>query len=85
MAFIVAFLRQKQRQIKSFSTCVSEAAMCAFLSTGLGQFAVYAFDFKPEISMFIGTFMGFLGTDYIRILIRLYIRSRLNNKRDEFK
>ena len=80
MAFIVAFLRQKQRQIKSFSTCVSEAAMCAFLSSGLGQFAVYAFDVKPEISMFIGTFCGFLGTDYIRLFIRFYIHNRLNTR-----
>lgn len=84
MSFIVALLRQKQAHIKSFSVCLSEAILCAFLSSAFGELAVYAFEMRPEVSMFIGTFCGFLGTDYIKSFIHTYLNARISNK-DEMK
>lgn len=82
MGFIVALLRQEQAHIKSISVCLSEAALCAFLSSAIGELAVYAFDMRPEISMFIGTFCGFLGTDYIKGFIHNYLSMRISKKDD---
>lgn len=84
MSFIVALLRQNQAHIKSLSVCLSEAVLCAFLSSAIGELAVYAFDMRPEVSMFIGTFCGFLGTDYIKSFTHTYLNARISNK-DEMK
>lgn len=78
MSFIVALLRQKQAKIKPFSVCVSEALLCAFLSSGIAQVAIYFFSMRPESSMFIGTFCGFLGTDFLKSLLRSLIENYAN-------
>ena len=78
MSFIVALLRQKKAQIKPLSVCVSEALLCAFLSSGIAQVAIYLFDMRPESSMFIGTFCGFLGTDFLKSVLKGLIEDYAN-------
>ncbi len=78
MGFIVAWIRENQAKVKSRSARVAEAAMCACLSSALGQMGVYMFDMHPELSMLAGTFCGFLGTDYIKSLIQSYISRKVS-------
>lgn len=83
MGFIVAWIREKQASVKSHSARVAEAALCACLSSALGQMGVYLFDMRPELSMLVGTFCGFLGTDYIKMIIQSYISKKVNKDGDK--
>lgn len=80
MGFIVAWIRENQAQVKSKSARIAEAAMCACLSSALGQMAIYLFEMQPELSMLVGTFCGFLGTDYIKALIQSYISKKVDKE-----
>ncbi len=80
MGFVVAWIREKQAEVKSRSARVAEAAMCACLSSALGQMGIYLFDMQPELSMLVGTFCGFLGTDYIKALIQSYINKKIDKE-----
>lgn len=80
--FIVTMLKNKETK-KSFSAKASEAALCACISASLCQFGIYAFDMSPNLSMFVGTFCGWLGADYIKNLVTSYIESKVKKEAEK--
>ncbi len=66
-SFVMALLRAKHTKIVDR---LGEAATCALLSTGLITLANIYYPEYPQCSILIGTFVGFLGSDYLTEIIK---------------
>lgn len=68
LAVIVCFLRKNR---KSFINRISDSLLCGAVSTGLSYGIISLCDVNIYICYFIGTSVGYLGTEEIkRILLR---------------
>ena len=79
-SFVMALLRAKHTK---FVDRLGEATTCALLSTGLITLANIYYPEYPQCSILIGTFVGFLGSDYLTDQIKNLINflvERITNK-----
>lgn len=66
-SFIMALLRAKHTKMIDR---LGEATTCSLLSTGLITLANIYYPQYPQLGIFIGVFVGFLGSDYLTSLIK---------------
>lgn len=88
VGFGVAFLRVgMQHKRTSFKVRISEALMCAFLSSAICQFCYLYFDISHEYGMPISVFIGFLGSNFVNAVLIGAIKYgsgyRLDDKTDK--
>ena len=69
-SFILALIRAKHTK---FIDRLGEAVTCSLLSTGLITLANVYYPEYPQLGIFIGVFIGFLGSDYLTELIKSVI------------
>lgn len=74
LAVIVCFIRKKG---KSIINRISDSLLCGAVSTGLSYGIISLCDVNVYICFFIGTSVGYLGTEEIkRILVRRFLNDR---------
>ena len=74
LAVIVCFLRTNE---KSLINRISDSMLCGAVSTGLSYGIISLFDVNVYISFFIGTSVGYLGTEEIkRIIFRKFLNEQ---------
>ena len=61
-SFVMAYLRSVKR---TFAAKICEALTCSMLSSALILISEYYLHWPLELGVAIGTFVGFLGSDYI--------------------
>lgn len=66
LAVIVCFLRTNE---KSFINRISDSLLCGAVSTGLSYGMLSLFDVNVYMCFFIGTSVGYLGTEEIKRII----------------
>ncbi len=74
-SFILALIRAKHTK---FIDRLGEATTCSLLSTGLITLANIYYPEYPQLGIFIGVFIGFLGSDYLTELIKRVISAVLD-------
>lgn len=68
-AFVMAIFRTQKWTRKRFAMRLVEGVMCSMLSSAISIGIVQYFDVSFIWSIPIGTFMGFIGTDLIHMVI----------------
>jgi len=58
---------------KHFLDKVGEGFTCSLLSTGLITVSNYFLPEYPQLAIFVGVFVGFLGSDYLTSLLKSLI------------
>jgi len=81
-SFILALIRAKHTK---FIDRLGEATTCSLLSTGLITLANVYYPQYPQLGIFIGVFIGFLGSDYLTELIKSLLSVLVNKFRGEQK
>ncbi len=72
-ALIMAGLRMAANKRMTKTSKVTEALTCAGLSTAFCEAAIIYAEMPSEGSVFVGTFIGWLGTDLLKnALIKLF-------------
>lgn len=66
LAVIVCFLRTNK---KSFINRISDSLLCGATSTGLSYGIISVFDVNVYACFFIGTSVGYLGTEEVKRII----------------
>lgn len=75
LAVIVCFLRTNK---KSFINRISDSLLCGAVSTGLSYGIISLFDVNVYICFFIGTSVGYLGTEEAkRIIFRRFLNEEM--------
>lgn len=86
MAFVMAMLRSGGFTRRDILVRLSEACMCAMMSSAISIGANVWLDWSYELSTPIGTFIGFIGTDFLRTLIKGFVLSKADlEKLKEFE
>lgn len=62
---------------KKFISKLGEGFTCSLLSTGLITVSDYFLPDYPQLAIFIGVFVGFLGSEYLMTLIKNLINLAL--------
>lgn len=75
-AFVMAILRSAK---KSFWAKIAEGITCSMISSALIIVAEYYCKLPLELSAAIGTFVGFLGSDYISTKIKSIINIKIKD------
>ena len=75
-SFVMAYLRSMKR---TFAAKICEALTCSMLSSALILIAEYYFKWPLELGVAIGTFVGFLGSDYISAKIKQIINVKVED------
>lgn len=73
MAFVMSLLQSGGFTRKNLAVRLSEAVMCSMLSSSITIGSNVWFGWSYELSTPIGAFVGFVGTDFIRALIKGFI------------
>ena len=73
-SFVMAYLRSVKR---TFAAKICEALTCSMLSSALILIAEYYLHWPLELGVAIGTFVGFLGSDYISAKIKQIINVKV--------
>ena len=76
MAFFMALMRTGGFTRRHLTMRCSEAIMCSMLASAITISSNVWFAWPYELGTPIGAFVGFIGTDFIRIIIKGYVRSR---------
>lgn len=79
-SFVMAYLRSTKRK---FMAKICEALTCSMLSSALILISEYYFKWPLELGVAIGTFVGFLGSDYISLKIKQVINLKVEGKSDD--
>ena len=74
-SFVMAYLRSTKRK---FMVKICEALTCSMLSSALILISEYYFHWPLELGVAIGTFVGFLGSDYISAKIKQLINVKVD-------
>ena len=75
----MAMLRSGGFSTRNFRSRVADATMCSMLTSALCYVSTVYFHFDDRMAIPIGTFIGFLGTDFIRISINAYIKGKVHH------
>lgn len=73
-SFVMAYLRSVKR---TFAAKICEALTCSMLSSALILISEYYFHWPLELGVAIGTFVGFLGSDYISAKVKQFINVKV--------
>lgn len=85
-ALLMTLLRNGGFTTKDMTSRLTEAAMCSMLGSALSIVGISYFHMDVHLSIPIGTFVGFLGTGFIKSLIKGYMSSiNERNKTNEDK
>lgn len=77
LAVIVCFLRTNR---KCFINRISDSLLCGAVSTGLSYGIISLCEVNVYICFFIGTSVGYLGTEEIkRIIFRRFLNERIDD------
>ena len=79
-SFVMAYLRSVKR---TFAAKICEALTCSMLSSALILISEYYLHWPLELGVAIGTFVGFLGSDYISLKIKQVINLKVGGKSDD--
>lgn len=74
-SFVMAYLRSVKR---TFAAKICEALTCSMLSSALILISEYYLHWPLELGVAIGTFVGFLGSDYISAKIKQLINVKVD-------
>lgn len=77
--WVMAMLRSGGFTTKDLRSRITDACMCSMLTSALWLVGTYYFHIADELAIPIGTFIGFLGTDFVRLLIKGYIKTKSGN------
>lgn len=69
-SFLMGLIRANKPR---FVERCGEGLTCALLSTGLISISDYFFPGYPQSAIFVGVFVGFLGSDYLTSLVQKII------------
>lgn len=81
-AFVTSILRSAK---KSFWAKIAEGITCSMISSALIVVSEYYLKLPLELSAAIGTFVGFLGSDYISTKIKSIINIKIKDNDNENK
>ena len=81
-AFVTSILRSAK---KSFWAKIAEGITCSMISSALIVVSEYYLKLPLELSAAIGTFVGFLGSDYISTKIKSIINIKIKDNDNESK
>lgn len=73
-SFVMAYLRSVKR---TFAAKICEALTCSMLSSALILISEYYLQWPLELGVAIGTFVGFLGSDYISAKVKQFINVKV--------
>lgn len=79
MAFVMALLRSGGFTKKRLAVRLTDACMCSMLSSAITLFCVEYWGLSYVYGVPIGTFVGFVGTDFISTLIKGWVAAKTNN------
>jgi hypothetical protein len=74
-SFFMGLLRSNK---KRFLSKIGEGFTCSLLSTGLITISNYFLPDYPQVAIFVGVFVGFLGSEYLTELIKNLINIALD-------
>lgn len=74
-SFVMAYLRSVKR---TFAAKICEALTCSMLSSALILISEYYLHWPLELGVAIGTFVGFLGSDYISAKVKQFINVKVD-------
>ena len=74
-SFVMAYMRSMKR---TFAAKICEALTCSMLSSALILISEYYLHWPLELGVAIGTFVGFLGSDYISAKIKQIINVKVD-------
>lgn len=72
-ALVMTMLRNGGFTTKDLTTRITEGFMCSMLGSALSIVGISYFQMDVHLSIPIGTFVGFLGTSFIKTMIKGYI------------
>ena len=75
-ALVMTLLRNGGFTTKDLMSRVTEGAMCSMLGSALSIIGISYFKMDVHLSIPIGTFVGFLGTGFIKTLIKGYVTNK---------
>ena len=76
--WIMAMLRSGGFTTRNFQSRVTDATMCSMLTSALCYVSTVYFHLDDRLAIPIGTFIGFLVTDFIRICIKTFVKRKIN-------
>lgn len=77
----MAMLRSGGFTTRDFRSRVADATMCSMLTSALCYISTVYFHLDDRLAIPIGTFVGFLGTDFIRIVIKTIFKSKIQDEK----
>ncbi len=80
LAFVIAILRTKGQP---FWSRVTEGLLCSCLTIGIYYGVISLYDANQYISLAIGSFVGYIGTDKIKELLLNRITAKLNSNEEK--